>query len=377
MLRRRTQALRALSEKRKMENKAILQSLKHVFETNNPEWENIKIENLELQSFEKTNVLSDIYFFDLLINENSQNKQLKLVLKLGLGTDKSTASVWASERQVMSKLHECGYSVPRILDFGENLIADRGAFIVMERIEGRNLSEVIDESMNNNQALNGYLDRYAELMVELHNFRCNGEMINIGRKNEMFTSGHNNPVAAYLDDYLKFSNQIQYDSLSNIIDWLLIESKKLEVPLELGMTHGDFQTDNVMVQESGNFCTIDWGFARTADIRLDIHWSNLLNRFRHNELISERIYTLYLKHQERELTDNPFFEVLSMARLLIGLAQLAYRSKNYHESVDKFIYTMDMGYMKRKLSEATELTLPDLESDFRQVTGVESVTLNA
>ena len=360
-----------------MGNKAIQKSLKYVFETKNPEWEDIRIENLELQSFEKTNILSDIYFFDLTINENSQNKQFKLVLKLGLGTDKSTDAIWASEKQVMSKLYECGYSVPRIIGFGENLVPDRGAFFVMEHIKGKNLSELIDENMDNAQALNGYLDRYAELMVELHNFRCNEEMLNIGRKNEMFTSGHTNPVAVYLEDYLKFTNHIKYDTLSNVINWLLLESQNLETPLELGITHGDFQTDNVLVQESGDFCTIDWGFARTADIRLDIHWSNLLNRFRHDERISEKIYAIYLKHQERELTDNPFFEVLSMVRLLLGLAQLAYRSKNYHENVNKFIQHMDMGYMERRISEITEQTLPDLESDFRQVTGVKSLTLSA
>ncbi len=360
-----------------MENTAIRKSLKYAFEADNPKWEDIRIENLELQSFEKTNILSDIYFFDLSVNENSQNKQFKLVLKLGLGTDKSTAAIWASEKQVMSKLYECGYSVPRIFGFGENLIPDRGAFIMMEHIKGENLSELIDENMDNTEALNGYLNRYAELMVELHNFRCNEEMLNIGRKNEMFTSGHTNPVAVYLEDYLKFTNHIKYDTLSNVINWLLLESQNLETPLELGITHGDFQTDNVLVQESGDVCTIDWGFARTADIRLDIHWSNLLNRFRHNERISEEVYALYLRHQERELTDNPFFEVLSMVRLLLGLAQLAFSSKNYHENVNKLIQIMDMSYMERRISEITELTMPDLESDFRQVTGVESLKLNA
>ncbi len=353
-----------------MENKALQKSLQDVFAAKNPEWEDIRIENLELQSFEKTNVLSDIYFFDLSINENSQNKQFNLVLKLGLGTDKSTDAVWASEQQVMSKLYECGYSVPRIFGFGESLVPDRGAFFVMERIRGKNLSELIDGNMDNAQALNGHLDRYAELMVELHNFKCNEEMLNIGRKNEMFTSGHADPVAIFVEDYLKFADHIKYDTLSSILTSLLSESRKLEIPLELGITHGDFQTDNVLVQESGGFCVIDWGFARTADIRLDIHWSNLLNRFRHNEQVSEEIYALYLKRQERVLTDNPFFEVLSMARLLIGLAQLAFRSKNYHENVSKFIQHVDTGYMKRRISEITELTLPDLESDFRQATGV-------
>jgi len=355
-----------------MENKALQKSLRDVFQTNNPKWDDIRIENLELQSFEKTNILSDIYFIDLEINENSKNRQFKAVLKLGLGTDDSTTSVWASEKQVMSKLYECGYPVPQVFGFGDNLISDRGAYIIMEYIKGKNLSELIDEGMNNTQDLNGHLNRYAELMVELHNFKSNEEMINIGRKNEMFTSGHNNPIAIFLEDYLKFANHIKYDTLSNIINWLLLESKNLEVPLELGITHGDFQTDNVIVQEDGDFCTIDWGFARTADIRLDIYHSNLLNRFRHNQMISEKIYTFYLEHQERKLTDNLFFEGLSITRLLIGLAQLAYRSKNYHKNVDKFIKTMDMGYMDRKISEITQLILPDLESDFRQVTGVRS-----
>jgi aminoglycoside phosphotransferase (APT) family kinase protein len=353
-----------------MGDKVIQKSLEDFFETNNPEWEEIRVENLELQSFEKTNILSDIYFFDLLIKENSINRQFKLVLKLGLGINKSTAAVWASEKEVMTSMYECGYPVPRIFGFGESLIPDRGAFIVMEYIRGKNLSELIDENIDNTQALEGYITRYAELMVELHNLKCNGKTLKIGRNNEIYTSGHTNPMAASVEKYLKFTDHIKYETISTILNWLLSESKNLETPLELGITHGDFQTDNALVQENGKLCTIDWGFAKTADIRIDIHWSNLLNRFRHNERISEEIYKTYLKHQERELTDNPFFEVFSMVRLMVGLSELAFSSKNYHENINKLMRAMDMGYMGKRISDITGLTLRDLETDFRQVTGV-------
>ncbi|NIQ13606.1 MAG: phosphotransferase [Candidatus Dadabacteria bacterium] len=304
------------------------------------------------------------------MKEDSKNKQKKLVLKLGLGVDKSTELIWQSEKQVMSKLFDCGYPVPRIYSFGENLIPNRGAYFVMEYIEGKNLSEEIDLYTNDLKKIDNHLNRYAKLMVELHNLKCNDEMIIIGRKNEMFTSGQKNPITVYLEDYLKFANNIKYGTISAIINWLLIESKNLEVPLELGMTHGDFQTDNVLLKENGDFCVIDWGFSRTADIRLDTHWSSLLNRFRHNSIVSDNIYSKYLELQDRELTDDSFFQVVAMVRLLIGLSHLAYRSKNYHGTVNKFIGTMDMDYMQRKISKITGLTLPNLESDFREVNGL-------
>ena len=353
-----------------MSKENINQKLLKFFTSEYPNWKNIVIKNLTLQSFEKTNILSDIYFFDLNVNENSSNKQYKLVLKLGLGDDKSTELIWSSEKQVMSKLYDCRYPVPRIFGYGETLISDRGAFIVMERIQGQMLSDVINETQNNLPLIDNYFNSYASLMVKLHNLKVEDETIAIGRKNEMFTSGHLNPTAIYLEDYLKFTKHIKYDTLSRIIEWLINESKNLEVPLELGITHGDYQTDNVIVVENKELCIIDWGFARTADIRMDVHWTRLLNRIMHNEEISDYIYNNYLQIQDRNLTDRTFFMIVAMVRLLIGLSQLANRSENYHDNVNRFIKNMDMNFIKKSIADYTKLDLPDLESDFRSVTGV-------
>ena len=59
-----------------------------------------------------------------------------------------------------------------------------------------------------------------------------------------------------------------------------------------------------------------------------------------------------------------------MVRLLIGLSQLAHRSANYHDNVNRFIENMDMDYLRNFVSDYTKLNLPDIESDFRNVTGV-------
>lgn len=353
-----------------MNEKDIQRKLVTLFSSENPSWENIEVKNLNLQSFEKTNILSNIYFFDLKARENYHSKQYKLVLKLGLGKDKSTELIWSSEEQVMSKLFDCGYPVPKIYGFGKSLIPDRGAYILMEQIEGEMLSDLINKNHNNPQKVDNFISQYAKLMVSLHNLQLKDGIIAIGRKNEMFTSGHPNPIGIYLEDYLKFTSQVKYDTLSTVIEWLINESENLEVPLELGITHGDYQTDNVLALENKELCIIDWGFARTADIRMDIHWTRLLNRFMHNEEISDYIYNKYLQFQKRKLTDIAYFEIVSMVRLLIGLSQLAHRSKNYHNNVNRFIEYMDMNYIKNSISEYTKLNLPDLESDFRKVTGV-------
>ena len=67
---------------------------------------------------------------------------------------------------------------------------------------------------------------------------------------------------------------------------------------------------------------------------------------------------------------STFFEIASIVRLLIGLSQLAHRSKNYHDNVNRFMRNMDLNFMKKRISEITELKLPDLDSDFRKVTGI-------
>ena len=67
-----------------MSNENIEQKLLKYFRSNNLNWENVEIENLNLQTFEKTNILSDIYFFDLNVIEKSFRRKYKLVLKLGL-----------------------------------------------------------------------------------------------------------------------------------------------------------------------------------------------------------------------------------------------------------------------------------------------------
>jgi len=353
-----------------MNEHQVEQTLLDYLSQENPSHSNIEITNLALQQFENTNVLSDIYFFDMKYHDSGIEEKYKLVLKIGLGEDKSTAAVWESEKEVMSRLFDAGYPVPRIFSFGESLIEGRGAFIIMERIEGKMLSDAINENLNALDKIDDLLNSYVKLMVELHNLGSGEKVMAIGRKNEMFTGGHENPIIIYLNDYLKFTNHIKYHTLTNILEWLINQSQNLEVSLELGLTHGDFQTDNVIVLDNNKLCIIDWGFGRTADIRMDVHWSHLLNSYVHSREVGTYIHNKYLQFQDRVLKDSPFFEIISITRLLLGLSQLAIRSKNYHESVNKFLSNLDFNFLEERLCLVTELNITNLEKDFRAVTGV-------
>ena len=353
-----------------MDEKSVKEILLNYLTQENPSHSNINISNLSLQQFEKSNILSDIYFFNLEYIVSGSDENYKMVLKIGLGDDQSTAAVWKSELEVMSKLYDSGYPVPKIFHYGDSLIEGRGAFIIMERIEGKMLSDAINENINELDNIEYLIDSYVNLMVELHNLGWPDNVMNIGRKHEMFTDGNDNPIVTYLNDYLKFTKHIGYHTLSGLVEWLIDQSHNLEVKLELGITHGDFQTDNVLVMDNKKLCVIDWGFGRTADIRMDVHWSYLINSIVHTQEVGGYIYNKYLQQQDRVLKDNTFFEIISITRLLLGLSQLATRSKNYHNNVNRFLNNMDFKYLEERLISITKLNISNLEQDFRSVTGV-------
>jgi hypothetical protein len=105
-----------------MDEKSVKEILLNYLTQENPSHTNINISNLSLQQFEKSNILSDIYFFNLEYIVSGSDENYKMVLKIGLGDDQSTAAVWKSELEVMSKLHDSGYPVPKIFHHGDSLI---------------------------------------------------------------------------------------------------------------------------------------------------------------------------------------------------------------------------------------------------------------
>ena len=115
-----------------MNEHQVEQTLLDYLSQENPSHSDIEITNLALQQFENTNVLSDIYFFDMKYHQSGIEEKYKLVLKIGLGEDKSTAAIWQSEKEVMNALYESGYPVPRIFSFEPPSGSGRIEFLPIE-----------------------------------------------------------------------------------------------------------------------------------------------------------------------------------------------------------------------------------------------------
>ena len=333
-----------------------------------PLWTDVVVKRLELQEFSNTNILSNIYFIDL--EYKSQDKRVKreLVLKLAVSPAPSITAIWDSEHEVMTALYSLGYTVPKVYSYSASLAQGLGASILMERIEGEPLVNLIKSSGDKEFDL--YCDSYNEAVVRLHNLSNEGQIPILGRKNQFFTSGDPNPIKLFVNDYLRFASNLGYNTLSEVATCLIDASESLQIPLILGVTHGDMQTNNLIYANGELSAVIDWGFAKTADIRLDVYWNYMLNIFDFGLDRSTRMLKKYLKCQQRQITDGNFFIQLSCLRLLIGLAQLASSSKNYHSKVDKMLRAADIPWIQDVLEELLKRTLPPVDEEFRYELGI-------
>jgi aminoglycoside phosphotransferase (APT) family kinase protein len=261
--------------------------------------------NLSVSELNEINVgwETELFTFKATCDESTEN----LVVRIFSGDNAGDKAV--SEFQVMNKLAEVGYPVPRVYHVEASGDAIGKPFIVMERIMGGTLDDAYTN--DNKTDVEEGIERLVELFILLH------------RLDVKDFRGIHGVVYTSIDDYLDYYKRKQdmlAPWLSPVIEWL-----KDHKPNEkhLSVCHNDFHGFNILLDEEGIPYVIDWGFTRISDSRIDLGWTVLLYSTFGSETLGKVLTEKYAQRGGVVESLN-YFVVMAMVRRIDDLVSSLY-----------------------------------------------------
>jgi len=214
------------------------------------------------------------------------------------------------EYDIMSRLLNAGYPVPRVNEFDEGDVLGQ-PFLTMEFIEGRNMER---EFLSGSQEdLKWVLDIMMGLFVRLHDIDIS----------EIFPDRTGVSTYEYIEEvirkYRKAAKESGIEWMEPLIEWLE-ERKGSVTPMPPAVLHGDFHPLNIMLPADGSPVVLDWGASHAGDRRSDLSWLMLLAGTFLEPSVRDAILAAYEDASGMEMEDIQFFEALSVLRRLTDVA---------------------------------------------------------
>ncbi len=216
------------------------------------------------------------------------------------------------ESNVMKKLSEVGYPVPKVhlTETDESILGH--PFMIMERINGKTLEDII--SMPGVDRAR-WINLFSKLFVDLHNLDWTYFMSNpqvIPTDDPYFI------INTTLADYKDTIDRFRKSELNPILDWLKARGDRVPCK-QPSITHGDFHPMNILIDISGNPFVIDWGASKVRDFRSDLAWTLLLTRAYSTKKNRDMIFDGYQRAVGRTIDEIEYFEVIAILRRLLDV----------------------------------------------------------
>ncbi len=268
-------------------------------------YDQVEINDLTLIS---SNPESSVYAYTMNYQEHGNAKSDALILKTFtddvLGKDRTL-----KERHALKQLHFRGYPVPRPIASEIDPGHMGMPFIIMERVPGKLLGDVLKGSSDNEQQ--ALLTSFVQLLVDLHTMNLKALVENLLVQDEY--------TLIKRELYNLKSLVASYEALSPVLAWL--NEHRDEVPCSRpSINHRDFHPWNVLLTDEGKLSVIDWGW-QISDPRADLAW--LLAKLERENMGSMGDYILaeYERLDGQTIEHLDYFKVLANLRWLVGVAK--------------------------------------------------------
>jgi aminoglycoside phosphotransferase (APT) family kinase protein len=268
-------------------------------------YDQVKIQEMNPIS---SNPESSVYRFNLWYEDKGVSKTDELILKT-FANDMYGKDHALKERHALKQLHFRGYPVPRPVASETEAGHIGMPFIIMERIPGRLLGNVLLESPEVEQPK--LLTPFVQLLVDLHTMNIKALVENLLVKDEY--------TLIKRELYNLRSLIAPYESLTPIFEWL--NEHRDRVPCARpSINHRDFHPWNVILSDEGKLSVIDWGW-QIGDPRSDLAW--LLTKLERENLgrMSDIVLREYERLDGRPVEHLDYFKVLANLRWLVGVAK--------------------------------------------------------
>jgi len=254
---------------------------------------------------------NDVYSFAVEYGKANDRQREDLILRIYPGDDAPQKS--AREFNAMKQLYEIGYPVPQVL-----LLKTDGAlfgkpFVIMERIVGRSLGAIADESpMQKKLEL---LTLLCQMFVDLHTldwrpFASDPSLYETQRMSES--------AARALSEWQGYVHTFQMSAFDPIFDWLQARLADVEFGQPC-VVHGDYHPDNILMRGDGAAFVIDWGGVSVSDFRIDLAWTLLLMSSYGTPEARDMVLGGYERAAGRRVDQIEYFEVIACLRRLFDI----------------------------------------------------------
>jgi aminoglycoside phosphotransferase (APT) family kinase protein len=252
---------------------------------------------------------TEVYAFDLI----DEDRREPLILRLYPGADASEKST--REFAALRQLSTLGYPVPEALHHGADTGPFGMAYMIMRRINGHPLGQIMQASA---EAARAGCDRLARLAVDLHRLDYR-PLIPLQRVPPDFDDPR-----WFLQTKLTEARTIilglaRLDDFAPALDWLDQRADQVQ-PAPPCVMHGDLHILNVLMTADMQPFVIDWPNVEIGDYRYDLAWTLLLSStFQHADR-REQILNTYEIHAGHSVPDLEYFEVIAAVRRLFNIA---------------------------------------------------------
>ena len=307
---------------------------------------------------------TEIFSFIIVFQENGNEKQEELILRMYLGNFAENKAV--KEYKSMKKLFEAKYPVPEPLLVEKDSSILGKPFMMMEKIDGENMGKrflIALETSDQEIIDNMIIPKFCELFINLHDL----DWTSIS--DEKIKHEYSNPYSFIVNHLSNFEKKLDYfnkGELRPIIKWLT--DRIINVPCyKMSVIHQDFHPHNILITKNEEYYVIDWSSCRIGDFRLDLGWTLLLTYAFTSKEIRDKILSKYENLSREKVEEIEFFEVLAICRRLfdisISFSQGAEELGMRKEAVEKM---KESGFHIKKvyslLQEKTGISIKEIEN---------------
>jgi aminoglycoside phosphotransferase (APT) family kinase protein len=266
------------------------------------------------------------------------------------------------EYNVMRKLHESGYPVPRVFCMEKDSALFGSPFLLMEKIDGVPFHIFFEHAPAD--ARHALHELFVGLLARLHNLDWQPfwEVLSAPGDRKPDPSDTRELIAAELAMWRDALVQLGEAGYEGLMGWL---DTRLAVVAPVGpsLMHMDYHVRNVLMTADARPYVIDWPSAAVGDYRFDLAWSLV-----HTDPAGEQdSLSLYKRLSGRDLKDLDIFRVLAWARRTLSIvisvrhgAETLGMRPGAENTMKKSAGHLERMY--RALVQATGLRLPGVES---------------
>jgi aminoglycoside phosphotransferase (APT) family kinase protein len=254
---------------------------------------------------------TDVYSFAAEYGPAGEREREELILRLYPGDDAPQKSV--REYSVMEQLYQAGYPVPRVLLLEQDGALLGKPFVIMEKIAGRSLGAISDESPTQKRL--ELLTLFCRLFADLHalDWRPFAPDPSLYETQDM-----SEVIDHQLSQWQAYTHALESTAFDPVFGWLCERLPEVEFG-QPSVIHWDFHPYNILVRDDGAAFVIDWTNIEVSDYRLDLAWTLLLMSTYGSPESREPVLREYERAAGHSVQQIEYFEVAACLRRLFSI----------------------------------------------------------